>query len=115
MKRNNAFAGAIAVLMVMLLAGCASLPNSELHKIGDRYVEFSLIRHEMSPVVFENGLGGRMEWWKKVLSEIANDTTTFAYNRPGYGNSDPVATPRDGLHIVDELRALLRGRAIAPT
>jgi pimeloyl-ACP methyl ester carboxylesterase len=55
-----------------------------------------------------------MDWWKKVLSEIANDTTTFAYNRPGYGNSDPVATPRDGLHIVDELRALLHDNSMKP-
>jgi len=100
--------------MVMLLPGCASLPNSTLQKIGDRNVEFALTRHDTSPVVFENGLGGRMEWWNKVLPEIANDTTTFAYNRPGYGNSDPVATPRDGLHIVDELRALLRDNGIKP-
>ncbi|PIU32484.1 MAG: alpha/beta hydrolase [Syntrophobacteraceae bacterium CG07_land_8_20_14_0_80_61_8] len=114
MKRQKPFAGAIAVLMVMLLPGCASLPNSTLQKIGDRNVEFALTRHDTSPVVFENGLGGRMEWWNKVLPEIANDTTTFAYNRPGYGNSDPVATPRDGLHIVDELRALLRDNGIKP-
>lgn len=55
-----------------------------------------------------------MEWWKEVLPEISKDTTTFAYNRPGYGNSDPVSTPRDGLHIVDELRALLHSKGIKP-
>ncbi len=55
-----------------------------------------------------------MEWWKKVLPEISNDTTTFAYNRPGYGNSDPVATPRDGLHVADELRALLHDKGMKP-
>jgi hypothetical protein len=114
MKRKSPFAESLAALMVMLLFGCASLPNSTLQKIGDRNVEFALTRHETTPVVFENGLGGRMDWWKKVLSEIANDTTTFAYNRPGYGNSDPVATPRDGLHIVDELRALLHNNSMKP-
>lgn len=100
--------------MVILLSGCASLPNSTLEKIGNRNVEFALTRHDTPPVVFENGLGGRMEWWKKVLPEISNDTTTFSYNRPGYGNSDPPATPRDGLHIVDELRALLRDKGMKP-
>ncbi len=56
------------------------------------------------------------EWsgWKKVIPEISQDTTTFAYNRPGYGNSDPVSTPRDGLHIVDELRMLLRRKGLSP-
>lgn len=108
------FAEIVAVLIVMLLSGCASLPNSTLEKINDRNIEFALTRHDTIPVVFENGLGGRMDWWKKVLPEISNDTTTFAYNRPGYGNSDPVSTPRDGLHIVDELRVLLHSKGIKP-
>lgn len=108
------FAEIVAVLIVMLLSGCASLPNSTLEKINDRNIEFALTRHDTIPVVFENGLGGRMERWKKVLPEISNDTTTFAYNRPGYGNSDPVSTPRDGLHIVDELRVLLHSKGIKP-
>ena len=114
MNRKKLFADAIAVLMVMVLSGCASLPNSAVDKIGNRNVEFAMTRHDTPPVVFENGLGGRMEWWEKVLPAISNDTTTFAYNRPGYGNSDPVATSRDGLHIVDELRALLRNSGLKP-
>ena len=114
MKMEETFAGAIGVLMVMFLSGCASLPNSAVEKMGNRNVEFAITRHDKPPVVFENGLGGRMDWWKKVLPEISNDTTTFAYNRPGYGNSDPEATPRDGLHIVDELRGLLRYNGVNP-
>lgn len=111
---KTVFAEAVAVLMVMLLSGCASLPNSTFEKISNRNIEFALTRHDTIPVVFENGLGGRMEWWKKVLPAISNDTTTFAYNRPGYGNSDPVSTPRDGLHIVDELRGLLYSKGMKP-
>ncbi|MFA7383762.1 MAG: alpha/beta hydrolase [Desulfurivibrionaceae bacterium] len=108
------FAKTVAALLVMLLSGCASLPNSTSEKIGGRNIEFALTRHDTIPVVFENGLGGRMEWWKTVLPEISNDTTTFAYNRPGYGNSDPISTPRDGLHIVEELRALLHSTGMNP-
>lgn len=114
MNRKILFAEAIAVWMALVLSGCASLPNSALEKIGNRNFEFALTRHDTPAVVFENGLGGRMEWWKKVLPEIQNDTTTFTYNRPGYGNSDSVATPRDGLHIVNELRALLRDKGMKP-
>lgn len=114
MNRKILFAEAIAVWMALVLSGCASLPNSALEKIGNRNFEFALTRHDTPAVVFENGLGGRMEWWTKVLPEIQNDTTTFTYNRPGYGNSDSVATPRDGLHIVNELRALLRDKGMKP-
>ncbi len=104
----------ITVLLVALLTSCASLPNSTTEKINNRHSEFALTQHNTVPVVFENGLGGRMEWWKKVMPEISKDTTTFAYNRPGYGNSDPVSTPRDGLHVIDELRMLLRSKGLNP-
>ena len=108
------FAISITVLMVALLSGCASLPNSTTEKINNRDVEFALSQHNTIPVVFENGLGGRIEWWKKVLLEISKDTMTFAYNRPGYGESDSVLTPRDGSHVVDELRSLLRSKGLNP-
>jgi len=102
------------LIFATLISGCASLPNSTSEKIGNRNVEFALTRHDTIPVIFENGLGGRMEWWKEVLPEISKDTTTFAYNRPGYGNSDPVSTPRDGYHIVEELRTLLHSKDMKP-
>ncbi len=73
-----------------------------------------MTQHNTVPVIIENGLGGRMVLWEKVLSEISKDATTFAYNRPGYGESDPVSTPRDGLHIVDELRSLLKSKGLNP-
>ncbi|MDD5124328.1 alpha/beta hydrolase [Methylovulum sp.] len=108
------FTKGITVLMVALLSGCASLPNSTTEKINNRHIEFALTQHNTIPIVFENGLGGRIEWWKEVLPEISKDTTTFVYNRPGYGNSDPVSTPRDGSHVVDELRSLLRSKGLNP-
>jgi len=104
----------IALILLALLTGCASLPNSSTEEINQRHIELALTQHASIPVVFENGLGGRMEWWKKVIPEISKDTTTFAYNRPGYGGSAPVSTPRDGIHIVDELRMLLRSKNVNP-
>jgi len=112
--KTKLFATTITVLMMILLSSCASLPNSATEKISNRQVEFALTQHNTIPVVFENGLGGRMEYWKKVLPEISKDTTTFAYNRPGYGESDPVSTPRDGSHVVDELRSMLLRTGLTP-
>ena len=103
-----------AILFVALLTGCAYLPNSTIERVNDRNVEFALTRHDTIPVVFENGLGGKMEWWEKVIPEISNDTTTFVYNRPGYGKSDLALTPRDGIHVVDELRSLLQSKELRP-
>lgn len=100
------------LLACTLLGACAGLPGTKTQRVGDRQLE--LVAHAASGpvVVFENGLGARMEWWGKVLPALASDTAYFAYNRPGSGGSTPAATPRDGSHVVQELRAALRAEGL---
>jgi pimeloyl-ACP methyl ester carboxylesterase len=103
------------LLLLSVLSGCATLPSTQTEKVDNRRVEYALIRHQQPVVVFENGLGATMgKSWLQVFSEIGKDTTVFAYNRPGYGESSPVSTPRDAAHIVEELRALLRIEGLQP-
>jgi pimeloyl-ACP methyl ester carboxylesterase len=104
----------IPVLAMVLLSGCASLPGVITENIDNRRVEYALTKHDAGTVVFENGLGGKINWWAKVFPEISKDATAFVYNRPGYGRSDLVSTPRDGTHVVDELRSLLRSKGLKP-
>jgi pimeloyl-ACP methyl ester carboxylesterase len=104
----------VLLLLLILLSGCATLPNVKTEEINNRRVEYSLIRNGAMTVVFENGLDGKMNWWRKVIPEISKDATTFAYNRPGYGRSDSISTPRDGLHTVEELRTLLKIEGLEP-
>lgn len=101
-------------LAVPVLAGCMSLPHAKVGAADGRGVELAVPRHDTVPVVFENGLGGQMAWWRDVLAGLSRDTTTLAYSRPGYGQSSLTDTPRDGLHVVEELRALLRAQGQAP-
>lgn len=104
----------IASFFALLASGCATLPGTTTAQIGNRRVEYAMVSHDTVPVVFENGLGATMAYWKKVFPEIAREYTAFAYNRPGYGKSDPVSTPRDGAHVVDELRTLLQNAGLKP-
>jgi hypothetical protein len=67
MNLQRLFFNGFSVLLLVVLAGCASLPNATREQLNDRHIEFALSRHDTIPVVFENGLGGRMEWWKKVI------------------------------------------------
>lgn len=105
-----------SILFLLFASGCASLPDEKIRVFDHRQVEYSLIGNNgrSAIVVFENGLDGKMYWWNKIIPEISKDATTFAYNRPGYGSSDTVTTPRDGLHIVDELRSLLISNGLKP-
>ncbi len=114
MKISNSRIMLPSVLLLILLSGCATLPNVKTEEVNNHRVEYSLIRNGAPAVVFENGLDGKMSWWRKVIPEISKDATTFAYNRPGYGKSDLVSTSRDGLHIVEELRTLLKSEGLEP-
>lgn len=103
-----------AILIFAFLTGCAGLPEAQTKLIETRQLEFVAHSRSGPVVVFENGLGARMEWWNKVLPPLAEDTSYFAYNRPGYGKSAAAETPRDGAHIVDELRAALLNQGMLP-
>jgi hypothetical protein len=103
-----------ALLACSVLVACAGLPGSQTKLIDARQTEFVARSGPAPVVVFENGLGARMEWWSKVLPSIESDAAYFAYNRPGYGNSAPAETPRDGIHIVQELRAALLSEGKKP-
>lgn len=103
-----------SLLLALALASCATLPDANTAQVDGRRVEYKLVRHDTPAVVFENGLGASFNTWAEVFPEISRDATAFAYNRPGYGQSAPVSAPRDGMHIVDELRALLQSLELMP-
>ncbi|WP_445372373.1 alpha/beta fold hydrolase [Methylomonas sp. HW2-6] len=106
---------AMLPLLAGLLNGCGgNLPQVATTNVAGRQVEFALSRHDSLPVVFETGLGGHFTWWEEVYPPIAESATALVYNRAGIGNSDAVASPRDGRHVVQELRELLISQKLAP-
>ena len=105
----------VCIGLVVLSLGCAPLSHATTARNDESRIEYAVTKHDSLPVIFENGSGGTFNRaWEKVLSDISKDTTTFVYNRPGYGDSDAVATPRDGAHVVGELRLLLLSKGLKP-
>jgi pimeloyl-ACP methyl ester carboxylesterase len=94
----------------------AAEPAPVIEAIAGRRVESLTIRNPASPftVVFEAGSRGTIDKWGKVLEGASREATVFAYNRPGYGNSDVAMTPRDGQTVVEELRQVLRQKGLKP-
>ena len=63
---------------------------------------------EGSPtVLLDAGLGGFSLDWSLVQPELAANNRVCAYDRAGYGWSDPGPQPRTPSHIADELHTLL--------
>lgn len=113
-KRLAYWRPTVAFCLFLAMSGCASISGVTTSSLDGREVEHIVAGHGAPAVVFENGLGGRLEWWAEVLPAIAQETTVFAYNRAGTGTSTEASTPRDGETIIDELRRNLRDKDIAP-
>lgn len=59
-------------------------------------------------VVFEAGLGGSSDDWRDIQAALPTGYRSCAYDRAGYGWSDPGPLPRTSTQIVSELRDLLQ-------
>jgi pimeloyl-ACP methyl ester carboxylesterase len=105
---------ALCSSIALALSGCATLPGTQSAAVGDGHTEYVVRGHGQPTVVFESGLGDGMDVWAKVLPDVSTFATTFAYNRPGYGGSTRASTARDGMHIVEELRTLLKQLGLPP-
>ncbi|MBS7702771.1 alpha/beta fold hydrolase [Chelatococcus asaccharovorans] len=103
-----------AVAFSLLLAGCASLPGSEVYRTDTGRFEASVAGAGAPTIVLEAGMGAHKEYWRDVFVAMSSTNTVFAYNRPGIGRSAETTRPRDGATIVAELRALLRSRNLQP-
>jgi pimeloyl-ACP methyl ester carboxylesterase len=66
------------------------------------------------PVVFEPAIGDVGLTWALVQPAVAAITTTFTYDRPGLGDSDPSASPRTVEVMIEELRAVLATADLDP-
>ena len=61
-----------------------------------------------STVLFESGAFGFSADWAAVQQRLtAEGVRSCAYDRAGLGSSDPGPSPRDGLHITEDLEHLL--------
>ena len=89
-------------------------PPGSLVELNGRKVHV-LCAGEGSPtVILEAGLPASSLTWMSVFPEIAELTQVCAYDRPGYGWSQPTTSPRTAETIVQELRVLLQSTGIQP-
>ena len=65
-------------------------------------------------VVFESGLGGRLEVWDLVVAKVGTVATVVAYDRAGIGQSESDGQPPTPRHVAGRLRRLLAQMEIKP-
>lgn len=108
------FSAKTACLAAVLISGCSTLPNhSRLERDG------IVITHSGSgstppTVVFQSGLGDGMSVWASVIHFLPPTVSSFAYDRPGYGDSTSKSGRRDACTIAQELHEVLRATGRRP-
>ena len=110
---------AFLIVSAALLAGCATMGETRSQKVDGASVSYWLAGTGAPAVVFEAGLGDSKSSWSTVFSEIENDTTAFAYDRPGYspslsGRYRSDKDGRTGKEVATHLRELVDQAGVEP-
>jgi pimeloyl-ACP methyl ester carboxylesterase len=82
--------------------------------VGGHKLNFMSMGKGSPAVVFDSPLGASHLAWSLVQPEVARFTQACAYDRAGYGWSEPGPQPRTSSRAVQELHALLRNSGVKP-
>lgn len=105
--------GALAVCSPALSADPPHVAGSVVARLPDgRKLNFRCAGAGGPTVVFESGWGADSGEWVRILPILAPSRRACAYDRAGYGTSDPGPDPRDATAIVRDLHAGLRAARI---
>ena len=89
MLRSSSGRSLVFALLAGSLSGCGvSQPTAV---VDSRSVNYALTGTGRS-VVLESGLGDGIEPWQLLLASDVSGAALFAYDRAGYGLSDPSAS-----------------------
>jgi len=94
----------------------AGFPPAQRIDVGGYWLSLYRAGAGAPAAVFDTGLGGTALAWARTLPLVAEFTTACAFDRAGYGASDPApaALPRTTAQIVSELRTLLHRAGLTP-
>ncbi|MBS0362691.1 MAG: alpha/beta hydrolase [Proteobacteria bacterium] len=112
-RQVQAAAAVVAVLALAAVASGAALmsrtPGSQPGRLvtlpDHRKLNFRCSGEGSPTVLLEAGFGASSTAWYKVAPLVAAVTRVCAYDRAGYGFSDPGPIPRDGAAIARDLDA----------
>lgn len=89
-------------------------PPGELYQVNGRTMHMHCMGEGAPTVILDAGQGGWSTDWTAIMPEIAAQTRVCAYDRAGYGWSDPAQDTRSPQELADDLAALLAAAEIAP-
>ena len=119
-RRSHLFAGVVLTVLLGLSTGHARAgaqgfvaetygqPHQLVAVRGTRRLNLVCLGQGTPTVVFLSGLGSGTFDWRRVQPAVGRLTRACAYDRAGYGFSDPLDRPADADNARSDLHALLR-------
>ncbi|MBL8772707.1 MAG: alpha/beta hydrolase [Phenylobacterium sp.] len=123
-KRSRLSGALLLAAVAAFLAGCGSAPAVDaatgafgrpgrLVELEDgRRINLRCAGRGSPTVILESGFGASSAAWARVQPQLSRTTRVCAYDRAGYGFSDPGPLPRDGAAIARDLDAALERAGI---
>ena len=117
---------AVALVGAALLASAAPAPAApnpayavyahpqRLVDVGGRRLNLYCLGRGTPTVILDGGLGDDLSGWRTVHGALARTTRVCAYDRAGFGFSDPGPPPRTAAALAADLGALLRAARLRP-
>lgn len=84
----------------------------EIINIGSHSLHLYCLGYGNLTVVIDVGIGDSYTNWHDIQEQIAQETQVCAYDRAGYGLSEPGPMPRTSQQVVEELKTLLEKAGI---
>lgn len=101
----------LVLVTLLLMTGCLPSDEPELDDfvdIGTHQLFIHCSGSGRPTVVLDTGLGETYDSWELIIDRLDDETRVCAYDRAGYGQSEPGPMPRDAQSEADELHLLLK-------
>lgn len=110
MNRHTRILLLVFVLSVWCVScsGGADRPVDTLFDIGTHRLHIYCQGEGSPTIVLDTGAGDSYESWMPLIDSLSENSRICAYERAGYGQSDPGPMPRTSQQIIDELHILLK-------
>jgi pimeloyl-ACP methyl ester carboxylesterase len=98
------------LLFLVLVASCKPSQEPSLDKlidVGTHSLYIHCLGTGRPTIVIDTGVGERYESWETIIATLGRQTRVCAYDRAGYGRSEPGPKPRDSQRAANELHLLL--------
>jgi len=118
---NIAYFNLLLAAIILVSNATAQTLNKPSINVEDRYVtvdgrkmHYVTAGAGYATVVFESGLGNDLSAWNNLFTQVAGFAKVIAYDRAGYGSSEPATQPRSFTQIATELHNMLQQAHIPP-